>query len=397
MSRAVSSTKATIAKIAAVGICTCLALVVVLELSTTYLYLLLFAAGTGAFFMIGYQVWGMMREENPELAAKFAGPSPAAPTGLIGILSPNDRIILDWARECFDSGNTLEAGSKLESISAACRNHPEVLKLRHQIYFVERRWHAALDVAKAWSGITPNDTAAWEAQAACLGEMRQYQAALEMLVPIAARFPKSNTIPYRLAQICAEMGRLEQAQGWLFRALDGGEKNKLIQRAMQDAALEPLIHFLGRKALVESLFASDSDSAGLAVHEFAGRRGITRVRCDASGIVAQGSAPAARQYDGTVIFADKAQDNDGIFKAVELAQLQRRPYILIRKDKADADPVAEFLTFIEQHRILGLRIAGDATQSPSMKQFVKETLDAAFDYQLRSLLRGTVTPASLRG
>ncbi len=368
------------------------------QLSTRYLYLLLFAAGTIAFFMIGYQLILIMREDD---AGALAAPPPTSPAPRLIMHAPltaGDQIVLDWATERLESGSTLDAGSKLERLSADARNHPQVLRLKHQIYFAERRWHAALETAKAWAAAQPDDPAPWEAQAASLCELRQFTQAMDLLTPLAERFPGRPELAYKLSQLCAEMGRLEQAQGWLFKALDAGDKHRLVSRVMQDQALEPLIHFLGRRCMVERMLANPAEAAGREALAFAARHGIPASECDAKGSVISTipSAAGPGQFDAIVVFADAGATDESLFPVVEQAQRQRRPYMLVREGRPEADPVAELLTFLEQHRVLSVRIAGDATGRPAMEQFVRTILESAFDYQLRSLLHGTCTPATLR-
>jgi len=402
MPRSLATEKVNYLKLAVLGVCLIGGVVAVTWLPTVYLYLLLFAAGVGAFCMIGYQLLNMMREEQPEavspspLAAKPArasGPVPALPT--------DDRIILDWARERLEAGNTLEAGSKLERISSPFRNHPEVLRLRHDIYFAERRWHAALDVARAWAAAAPQEPLAWEAQAACLGEMRHYQQALELLAPVAGRFPKVPVLAYRLARLCAEMGRLEEAQRWLFKALDTGEKPALVRRAMADDALEPLLHFLGRRVLVERLVTDPAaDEASRAAMDFAQRHGIERSTPETPAALPLGETKPHRvppAADALVIFTIAGEITGFAGRHLEHARQSQRPHLVLQRDGGEADPVGQFLVFLERQRVRTLQVAGSIPSVPGLADFADDTLEAAFDYQLRSQLHGTATPASLRG
>jgi tetratricopeptide (TPR) repeat protein len=359
----------------------------------------------------------MMREDDEEVVpaaprqprADAATPHPLLPT--------DDRIIVDWARECLEAGNTLDAGSKLERISTPHRNHPDVLKLRQEIYFAERRWHAALEAAKAWAAASPNDPAAWEAQAACLGELRLYQQAVNVLLPVANRFARRPELAYRLARLCAEMGRLEESQRWLFKALDAGDKPKLARQALADTALQPLIYFLGRRALVEKIVAGGLTGAERAALEFAERHGIEHAGWSAHGhteeeqrvhrhfkLVETGSSGwqertdlNAQHSDATAIFSISGELAGAASRALEQAQQLGRPYLLLQRDGGEGDPVAQLLSFLEKHRVRVLNVAGTiVAREAHIGEFVTETLEAAFDYQLRSLLHGTLAPASPR-
>jgi tetratricopeptide (TPR) repeat protein len=391
MSLRSAAEKVTAIKLAALAVCLIGGIIAVTWLPTAYLYLLLFAAGVGAFCMIGYQLLGMMREEPPEVVKTTARPIKSVRAPILAARLPaDDLIILDWARERLEAGNTLDAGSRLERISSAHRNHPEVLQLRHEIYFAERRWHAALDAARAWATAAPDEPLAWEAQAACLGELRQYQEAFELLAPVAARHPQTPALAYRMARLCAEIGRLEESQRWLFKALDAGDKPALVRRAMADAALEPLLHFLGRRVLVERIITDGAeDDASRATLEFAQRHGIERSKPDKDA--------ATVQADGLVLFAVKGDLGGAAVPRLDQARHSGLPFLLLQRDDVEADAVGQFLLFLEKHRIRTLQVAGSATAESGLADFASDTLEAAFDYQLRSHLRGTATPASLRG
>ena len=110
-----------------------------------------------------------------------------------------DSLILEWARECLKTGRSLEAGIKLERISPELRSHPDVLKLRYEIYRHERRWHAAMDAIQAYSNAMPDDVDGWIGQALCLHEMKLSQRGLNVLLRVVDRFPEEPFVPYYIA------------------------------------------------------------------------------------------------------------------------------------------------------------------------------------------------------
>lgn len=411
------STKAPLAKAAVLIGGVVLVVLGVLKLPTVYLYLLLFAAGVGAFCMIAYQLIGIMREGQTEVVPAAGVMESHRPGGLAAVLPSDDRIILDWATECLEAGNSLDAGSKLERIAAAYRNHPEVLKLRHRVYFTERRWHAALDVGKSWAEADPGDPLAWEAQACCLAELRQFQQAVNLLEPVAARFPRRTELTYRLARLNAEMGRLEDSQKWLFKALDAGEKPPLIRRALADPALHPLFYFLGRRVLVQKITAGGVHGAERAALEFAERHGIDHAGWCAPmeteedlrvlnhfslQIVPRTDGATVRhnmnvqQSEATVIFAMVGDLSSQANQVLENVHLMHKPCLILRKKGGEGDPVAELLTFLEKYRVGVLHITGsEAGAGEACRDFADEVLEAAFEYQLRSFLHGTLAPHSL--
>jgi tetratricopeptide (TPR) repeat protein len=416
MPRSLASPKATAVKSVLIVVSLLVGAAVVFKLPTVYLYLLLFVAGTGAFCMIAFQLVGMMREESGEAAVAMETRRAARTSALVEKLPADDRIVLDWARECLDQGSSLEAGVKLERVSAAHRNHPDVLRLRCDIYRAESRWHAALEVAKTWAKADPGDVAAWEAQAACLEEMKLYQQAADVLLPLAQRFASRPDLPYQLARLASQMGRLEEAQRWLFKALDVGDKSRLAARALADNALQPLVFFLGRTVLVEKLVAGGLRGAECAALDFAVAHGIDHTGWAAKprsgeerGVQEQYSLTATesagwqertdlnvRYSDATVVFTLGPEMAGAAARAVEAAAQMHKPCLRLQREGLEGDPVAQFLTFLEKHQVHSLNITGStATREPPITDFVAVTLAQAFDYQMKLLLRGTRQPATL--
>ncbi len=58
-------------------------------------------------------------------------------------------VHLQAAQGWLELGNHVEADAELDNIRPELRAHPEVLKLRWQVYAAAKKWEAALDIQVA--------------------------------------------------------------------------------------------------------------------------------------------------------------------------------------------------------------------------------------------------------
>ncbi len=368
----------------------------------------LFTIGVVAFVVLAIQIWSIMRENYLDyfaLSSDAVEETPAVESDKP--FAREDSLILEWARECLKSGRSLEAGMKLERISPELRKHPEVLKLRYEIYKQEKRWHAALDAAQDYSEMVPTDVAGWLGQAVCLHEMKLSQRALNMLLKVVDRFPDNAMIPYYIALFTTELGRLEQARKWLFQALEIGEKAKLISHALNESDMEPLMHFLGRKAMIEKLVSGGLSGAELTAMDFAAGQGIPhggwcpRARAGEDGYAQKKynlkETPSSgylqrtewnvRGSDGTVIFSIGDELTGASARVKEFTQAYGKPCLHLKRDHPPATQAQHLLAFLHQHHIQTLNVAGSsASKEPHIGEFVKEVLDRAFMAKLKWIL-----------
>ena len=68
-------------------------------------------------------------------------------------LEPPDALHLQAAQGWLELGNYLEADKELDEITASLRAHPDVLKVRWEIYAAAKKWEAALDIAAGLSAL----------------------------------------------------------------------------------------------------------------------------------------------------------------------------------------------------------------------------------------------------
>ncbi len=89
---------------------------------------------------------------------------------MIPPLQPPDTLHLQAAQGWIELGNHLEANEELEKITAQLRAHPEVLKVRWEIYAAAKKWEAALDIAAAIIKLDPDDPLGWVHRSCSLHE-----------------------------------------------------------------------------------------------------------------------------------------------------------------------------------------------------------------------------------
>jgi tetratricopeptide (TPR) repeat protein len=132
-----------------------------------------------------------------------------------------------------------EANEELERIAPLFRAHPDVLEVRWHIFARARKWEACVDLAEAIVKCDPTRQDAWIHRSFALHELKRTQEAFDSLLPVAGKFPEVWVIPYNLACYCAQLGRLDNARGWLEQAMSIDEKT--VKRvAIDDPDLMPL-------------------------------------------------------------------------------------------------------------------------------------------------------------
>lgn len=366
--------------------------------------------GIVVFFWLLINLWEALKENYVDYNLSFSGKKAFGQEEEVieESFSREDALLLEWSKECLKNGRSLEAGIKIERISPDMRTHPDVLKLRYEIFRHEHRWHAAFDTAVAYSKKRPDDVEGWIGQAICLHEMKLSQRALNTLLHIVDRFPTSEEIPFYISSFTCELGRLEQAKRWLFKALElCKNRQRLIAKAMNEADLEPLLHFLGRKAMIEKLVAGGLTGAERTAMDFSAAHGIPhggwcpKARAGEDGFISKHynlkETPSSgylqrtewnvRGSDGTVIFSLGEELTGACSKTSEMASRYGKPIIHLRRDQAYGTQAGRLLEFLERHHIQVLNVAGtSASKEPAVGEFVQEVMERAFQMRLKKIL-----------
>jgi tetratricopeptide (TPR) repeat protein len=154
-------------------------------------------------------------------------------------LSAPDSHHLLAAQGWFELGDPVEANEELEKITPQMRVHPDVLKLRWEIYAVAKQWDFALHLAKALIRLAPDDPLGWIHRSYTLHELNCTSEAFDQLAAVAERFPTEWIIPYNLACYCAQLERLEECQKWFKEAM-AIDEHTVKRTAIDDPDLKPL-------------------------------------------------------------------------------------------------------------------------------------------------------------
>jgi tetratricopeptide (TPR) repeat protein len=157
-------------------------------------------------------------------------------------LEPPDSFHLSAAIGWLGLGNWQEANEELEKIVPALGAHPDVLRVRFEIYSKAGKWDRAAEIACALVQSRPTEPQFWISHAYATRRMPGggIPQAKEILSKARGLFPKEFLIAYNLACYECQLGDLKAAWKWLETASDLGEPKKVKQMALADPDLEPL-------------------------------------------------------------------------------------------------------------------------------------------------------------
>ena len=159
-------------------------------------------------------------------------------------MEPPDSHYLRSAQGWLELGNHVEANEELEHITPSLRAHPDVLEVRWQVYAHAKKWEACVDIADAIIKLEPNRPDAWIHRSFALHELKRTQEAFDQLLPVTDRFSKVWTVPYNLSCYCAQLGRLDECQEWLKKAM-AIDEHTVKRAAIGDPDLKPLWDSMG--------------------------------------------------------------------------------------------------------------------------------------------------------
>jgi hypothetical protein len=153
-------------------------------------------------------------------------------------LEPPDTHYLLAAQGWLELGNQAEAFHELDKIAPAVRMHPDVVKMRWQIYGKAQPWRTVLDIAKTICRLEPIS----------LGQSKPPQAAVPLSVSenqvrskaAAIRLPDLYAIPYNLACYACQLGNVSEAWEWFQMAIEMSDFEELRRLALNDPDLAPL-------------------------------------------------------------------------------------------------------------------------------------------------------------
>lgn len=157
-------------------------------------------------------------------------------------LEVSDLHILRAVEGWIELGNFAEAEKELDLLAPGKQKHPDVLEFRFQIFANQQKWDICREIAEKLTKIEPARCSGWLhlAYATRRATDGSIEAAWQILLPAAERFPKNSTIHYNLACYACQMDRLNEARQWLESALAIGEPKTIKQMALADKDLQPL-------------------------------------------------------------------------------------------------------------------------------------------------------------
>jgi len=115
---------------------------------------------------------------------------------MISPLQPPDSFHLEGAQGWLELGNPVESSEELEKVSPQMRTHPDVLKVRWEIYAAQKKWEAALDIATTLMELEPEKPLGWVHRSYCLHELKRTREARDNLVPVVDTFAISSSNGY---------------------------------------------------------------------------------------------------------------------------------------------------------------------------------------------------------
>jgi predicted Zn-dependent protease len=155
-------------------------------------------------------------------------------------LTGTDQRHFESAQGWLELGDWRSANEELENIQPQMRAHPDVLKMRVEVYSAAKKWDYVIEVAGALSRLLPDHVFGHVRLAYALHELKRTREAWNVLLPIADKFPTTWIIPYNLACYAVRLGDLVAARDWLAQAFRLGNAKEIKVQALDDPDLAPL-------------------------------------------------------------------------------------------------------------------------------------------------------------
>jgi len=136
--------------------------------------------------------------------------------------------------------NHTEANNELKRIGVEWRFHAEVLAARWKIYAMAKHWEFAHTIAHGMTALYPDQPEGWIYRSVALHEMKRTCEAWHSLFPATDKFRGNPEVCLLMARLSCQLGRTEEARGWLQDAMKNGDKKTVKLEAMVEPDLEPL-------------------------------------------------------------------------------------------------------------------------------------------------------------
>lgn len=137
-----------------------------------------------------------------------------------------------------------EAENELKNMAPACRQHPQVLRLRCQIAAAQQQWRQCAELAHSLTQVAPEDVRGWMHWAHSLHQLGKTAEARELLLQAMDMFEPDSRMALDLSCYACCLGHLSESQEWLARAFELAaqpqEREALKARALVEPSLAPL-------------------------------------------------------------------------------------------------------------------------------------------------------------
>jgi len=144
-----------------------------------------------------------------------------------------DSSHLKAAQGWLELGNHVEADAELDKITAALREHPDVLDVRWQVLAKAKRWDDCYDLALVLTKMAPHRPSPWLYLSSALSYLGRATEAWQNLIEASARFPKDPSILYNLACYTCRWGKIDDARKLLEKAFQHGDAKALKLTALK--------------------------------------------------------------------------------------------------------------------------------------------------------------------
>ncbi len=151
-----------------------------------------------------------------------------------------DKRHLQAAEGWLGLGDHLSANQELDNITPELRAHPDVLKVRYEVFSAGKKWDAAVEIARIIAKLLPDNPWGQVHLAFALHELKRTQEAYDTVRPVVDQFPQDWQMRYNLACYSCQLGNLKEAMEWLSKAMQLAGKKDIRQLALDDNDLQPL-------------------------------------------------------------------------------------------------------------------------------------------------------------
>lgn len=162
-------------------------------------------------------------------------------------LEPPDSHFFNAALGWLELGLTADALAEFHRLSPTASNHPDARQLERILLTAHwetlaslKQWPEALDIASRLLSLDREQATGWINRSYALHELQRTQEAHETLLEALPLFPNLGIIPYNLACYACQMGRIDEARGWLRQAIQHEGREVILRRAHDDRDLLPL-------------------------------------------------------------------------------------------------------------------------------------------------------------